>query len=295
MTTFKRIALFTRRKITPPIVDTLNTVHTFLCNHGVSVVWEEETAAALNLNEETVPASELGNKSDLVIIIGGDGSLLNAAQILVDQQVPILGINRGQLGFLADINPDNVTAKLNEILQGHYTEEQRFLLYADIRQDAHAPIVGYTALNEVALHAGHAAQLIEFEVYIDERFVYRQRSDGLIVSTPTGSTAYALSGGGPILHPGLECIVLVPMLPHTLTSRPIVVSSEFKVDIVITANVPGKPDVSWDGHNTYSLNPYDRITIRRHAQKLKLIHPGDYDYYQTLRSKLQWGSKLTSE
>jgi NAD+ kinase len=290
MTSFKNIALFSRRKVTAPMQETLLAVHTFLQQQGIAVFWEEKTAAALRITSGSILSVEqIGQQCDLTIVVGGDGSLLGAAAALVNYHIPILGINRGQLGFLTDINPQDLTTQLHEVLSGQYFEESRFLLKAEVKAADNGIVSSHIALNEITFYAAHAARLIEFEVYVDKQFVYRQRSDGLIVATPTGSTAYALSGGGPILHPSLECMVLVPMMPHNLTSRPIVINSQSVVDIVVLSNMEDKPDVSWDGHRAYSLNPQDRILICRHHNMLRLIHPADYDYYQTLRTKLQWG------
>lgn len=291
MSTFKRIALFSRRKVTAPTAETLFAVYTFLQHQNIDVIWEEQTAIALQVTTGTILAwPQIGEQCDLVIVVGGDGSILGAADALVDFHIPILGINRGQLGFLTDINPQDFKSELTKILAGEYAQETRFLLSAQVHAANNGIVSSQIALNEITFYAGRAARLIEFAVYIDNLFVYRQRSDGLIVATPTGSTAYALSGGGPILHPSLECMVLVPIMPHTLTSRPIVINSQSVVDIVVISNTDDKPDVSWDGHRAYSLGPQDRIQIRRHHHTLRLIHPLNYDYYQTLRSKLQWGS-----
>ena len=197
--------------------------------------------------------------------------------------VPILGINRGQLGFLTDINPDEATQKIDEVLEGKFTEEHRFFL--ETADDE-------LALNEVVLLPGKdAARLIEFEIYIDKAFVCSQRSDGLIVSTPTGSTAYALSGGGPIIHPGLEAIALVPMLPHTLSMRPIVVSANSHIDIVIANDTETHPHVSCDGQSPVPVAAGGRISIQNSKKSLRLILPGNYEYFQTLREKLNWGRR----
>lgn len=291
---FKKAALFSRREMTPPMMETMATVYDFLHEQKIQVIWEKETAAAMNTTEgKILSADDIGKECDVAIVVGGDGCLLGAAHALVDYNIPIIGVNRGQLGFLTDINPNDVTKELTEILAGHYKEEMRFLLNAQIISADNKVIMEHTALNEVTLYAGHVAQLLEFEVNINKQFVYNQRSDGLIIATPTGSTAYALSSGGPILHPGLECMVLVPMLPHTLTSRPIVISSDSTIEVVALSDYPDKPDVSWDGRRAYSLNPHDKIVVKRHKKQLRLLHPMSYDYYQTLRTKLQWSSKLT--
>ncbi|MET1255909.1 NAD(+) kinase [Aliikangiella maris] len=238
-----------------------------------------------------VKFEELGQCCDLVIVVGGDGSLLKTARELVDSQVPLLGINRGHLGFLTDIRPTELESRIPPILEGHYTLEKRFLLKAEIyRQDE--KIGESCALNDVVLYPGEIARMIAFELYMDNQFVYSQRSDGLIVSTPTGSTAYALSGGGPIMAPETDSMVLVPMFPHTLTSRPIAVNRQRIIDIVVSETNPHHPQLSCDGQVIISLMPGDRIRIEQYPIKIQLVHPLDYDYFEVLRSKLNWGQKL---
>ena len=238
-----------------------------------------------------IPFHELGECCDLVIVVGGDGSMLKTARELIDSQVPLLGINRGHLGFLTDIRPTEVDTRVPPILDGQYTLENRFLLYAEVFRDDKS-IGTSTAVNDVVLYPGEIARMIQFELYMDRQFVYSQRSDGLIVSTPTGSTAYALSGGGPILAPQTDTIVLVPMFPHTLTSRPIAVSKQKVIDIVISETNPHNPQLSCDGQTIISLAPGDRIVIKQYPIEMKLVHPLDYDYFEVLRSKLGWGQKL---
>lgn len=238
-----------------------------------------------------VPYKQIGECCDLVIVVGGDGSMLNTARELVDSQVPLLGINRGHLGFLTDIRPTEVDTRVPPILNGQYTLENRFLLHAEVfREDQ--PIGSSNAVNDVVLYPGEIARMIQFELYMDNQFVYSQRSDGLIVSTPTGSTAYSLSGGGPILAPQTDTIVLVPMCPHTLTSRPIAVNKQKVIDIVISETNPHNPKLSCDGQVIISLQPGDRIQIKQYPIEMRLVHPLDYDYFEVLRSKLGWGQKL---
>ncbi|WP_444996058.1 NAD(+) kinase [Aliikangiella sp. IMCC44359] len=238
-----------------------------------------------------VKFEELGNLCDLVIVVGGDGSMLKTARELVDSQVPLLGVNRGHLGFLTDIRPTELDTRIPPILEGHYSLENRFLLNAEIyRNDK---VIGTScAVNDVVLYPGEIARMIAFELYMDSQFVYSQRSDGLIVSTPTGSTAYALSGGGPIMAPETDSMVLVPMFPHTLTSRPIAVNRQRIIDIVVSEANPHHPQLSCDGQVIISLRPGDRIRIKQYPIEMRLVHPLDYDYFEVLRSKLNWGQKL---
>jgi len=235
--------------------------------------------------------SDIGSSCDLVIVVGGDGSMLKTARELIDSQVPLLGINRGHLGFLTDIRPTEVDTRVPPILEGQYTLENRFLLYAEVFRGDQS-IGSSNAVNDVVLYPGEIARMIQFELYMDRQFVYSQRSDGLIISTPTGSTAYSLSGGGPILSPQTDTIVLVPMCPHTLTSRPIAVNKQKVIDIVISETNPHNPQLSCDGQVIISLQPGDRIQIKQYPIEMRLVHPLDYDYFEVLRTKLGWGQKL---
>ncbi len=206
--------------------------------------------------------------------------------------MPLLGVNLGRLGFLADVMPGEMIDRLKEVFAGDYDEEHRFLLDARVVRDGQDVFRG-AALNEVVAHKWHIARLIQFETYIDDRLVNTQRCDGLIVATPTGSTAYALSGGGPILHPGLDAVVLVPICPHTLSSRPLVVSadSEFEIRMDHSGEQP-EAQLTCDGQMTLALEPADRIVIRRKERRLRLVHPRGHDYFATLRAKLHWAREL---
>ncbi|TQV70892.1 NAD(+) kinase [Aliikangiella marina] len=238
-----------------------------------------------------VAFESLGEVCDLVIVVGGDGSMLKTARALVDSRIPLLGINRGHLGFLTDIRPTEIDTRIPPILEGEYTLEDRFLLHAEVYRGEE--IIGSScAVNDVVLYPGEIARMISFELYMDKQFVYSQRSDGLIVSTPTGSTAYSLSGGGPIMAPETDSVVLVPMCPHTLTSRPITANRKRIIDLVISEANPHTPQLSCDGQVIISLQPGDRIRIKQYPIEMRLVHPLDYDYFEVLRSKLNWGQKL---
>lgn len=290
--TFKRIALMGRYS-TRSARKTLERLIEFLKTQSVEILIESETAEIVDSQQlPQIERSQLGEACDLIIVVGGDGSLLNAARAVADYDVPVIGINRGLLGFLTDISPDALETSLEEVLNGKFEEEKRFLLEASIVTDKETHHIG-DALNDVVLYAGEVARMIEFELYIDGDFVYSQRSDGLIIATPTGSTAYALSGGGPILHPSLEAMVLVPMFPHTLTSRPIVVNSSSTIEFrVAKSKSEIHPGISCDGQQIVALSPGAKLMVKRKDKALRLIHPLDYDYYNTLRTKLEWGSKL---
>lgn len=284
-TSFQTIAVMSRQRRNEDAAEVLKILIAYLVKKHCHIVLERETATLLNdADWPCYTIDELGQHCDLIIVIGGDGGLLQAAQVAVQFDKPILGINRGYLGFLADIYPDEFN-RLGDILEGNYRQEQRFLLNATVQK---AQPICKSALNDVVLLPGQVANMIEFEVFIDQQFVCRQRADGLIVATPTGSTAYALSGGGPILHPDLDAIVLVPMFPHTLSSRPIVISGNSQVMLHILKDTTGFPRLSCDGQAYIELNGDDYITIEKKLEKLKLIHPVDYDYFDTLRAKLRW-------
>lgn len=217
--------------------------------------------------------------------------MLGAARVLSRFDIRVIGVNRGSLGFLTDLDPEDFQAALQKVLEGEYIEEERFLLETEIHR--HGQIKSHNAaLNEAVLHPGKIAHMIEFEVYINDVFAFSQRSDGLIVSTPTGSTAYSLSGGGPILSPSLNAISLVPMFPHTLSSRPLVVDGDCRIKLSVSPNNRGTQEISCDGQISLPVSPGDEVLIYRSPNKLHLIHPKDYSYYHVLRNKLGWSSKL---
>lgn len=269
------------------VVDTLCLIHDHLIGKGLNPIFDEETAALMPYSDPQVIGRHLlGEVTDLVIVVGGDGSLLHAARALVRYSTPVIGVNRGRLGFLTDIKPSDVIFKLDQALKGEFQLDRRFLLELEIRSNGHT-IYDAIALNDVVLHSGKSVHMIDFELIIDGQFVYRQHSDGLIVATPTGSTAYALSGGGPIMHPSLDAIALVPMHPHTLSSRPIAVGGHSEIKILIRENRV-LPMVSADGQHSVSLNVGDQLYIRKHPFKLNLLHPPGYDFYAACRTKLGW-------
>ncbi len=289
-TPFNVIGIYGRVK-SEGVSDTLKTLVSYLKTLKKEIVVDDETAEAINDNSiQVIPRQELCKRCQLLIVVGGDGSLLHAAHAVIDNEIPVLGINRGRLGFLTDILPAELD-KITHILDGKYTLEKRFLLTAKV--ELHGKLLGTNnALNEVALIPASAPHMSEFEVYIDDKFVCSQDSDGLIIATPTGSTAYALSGGGPILHPQLDAIVMVPMFPHTLSMRPIVLQGNQRITIVITPNNSTTPRLTCDSQALIDAPPGSHITISKKPQQLHLIHPLDYDYYATLREKLHWGHKL---
>lgn len=289
--TFKTIGLIGRVG-SDLVVDSLRQLIKILEERDISIVIDEESASLLPGDNHQVGSRKMmGEICDLVIVVGGDGCLLGAGRDFSRYKVPVLGVNRGRLGFLTDISPHDLDERMAEVLSGKYIKERRFLLEAELKRDG--KIVGHnSALNDVVFHSGNSVKMIEFELFIEGQFVYRQRSDGLIVSTPTGSTAYALSGGGPIMHPRLDALVLVPMFPHTLSSRPIVVDGNSEIKIKVSQGNECRPRMSCDGQGDMGIEPGDTLYIRKRAHKLILIHPLQHDFYESCRSKLGWSEIL---
>ncbi len=237
---------------------------------------------------------ELGPWADLIVVVGGDGTLLAAARDMAHYEKPLLGINRGRLGFLTDIMPADLEVEVGAVLAGRYMLEHRFLLQAELKRDDRV-VWQAAALNDVVLHPGESIRMIEFDLYVDDQFVYRQRSDGLIVSTPTGSTAYALSAGGPILQPGLDAISLVPMFPHSLTSRPLLVDGNSPIRVETGRANQEPPHLSCDAQNHVPTQPGDCLHISKHPHRLHLLHPQQHNYFEICRTKLGWGSRLGND
>ena len=290
-TSFKTVGLIARRG-NRNIVESVLILEQLLGERGVSIVLEDRTAALLPKRAHRVePRSQLGRVCDLLIVVGGDGSLLGVARDLAASQVPVIGVNRGGLGFLADISPDQIETKIGAVLAGEFKVDHRFLLEAQVyRNGKH--IGGSSALNDVVVHSGTMSRMMEFSLHIDDTFVYDQRSDGLIVATPTGSTAYSLSAGGPIVYPGLGAIVVVPMFPHTLTSRPLVVPSESRIKVVVGATTSTNQQISCDSQVDIGVEPGDEIRIRKYEHSLKLLYSREHSFYEACRSKLDWASRL---
>ena len=281
--------ILTARHNTDVVRHTLHAVIDHLLQKKVTLSLESHIADWVDDNQLLrVEHDQLRTQGDLLLVVGGDGSLLAAARRAVEHNLPILGINRGNLGFLADITPDALE-QIDDILQGEYDLEKRFLLDASLTHQQE--IATGAALNDVVLHTGELAQMLEFVIKVDDKFVCKQRADGLIIATPTGSTAYALSGGGPILHPSLQAIALIPMFPHTLSSRPIVLDADSKVEVQITDNNRSNPCVSCDGTPRTTLPIGGTLTVKRKSKELTLVHPKSYHYFDTLRSKLDWGNQ----
>ncbi|MUH72908.1 NAD(+) kinase [Psychrosphaera haliotis] len=270
-------------------MQTVNELYQFLINEEVIVIVDEQIEEYVSDSQiESASLVDLGKRCDLAIVVGGDGNMLGAARVLSRFDVAVIGVNRGNLGFLTDLDPENFKSTLKSVIAGEFKTEMRFLL--DVSVHRHQTVkASNSAVNEVVLHADKIAHMIEFEAYINNSFVFHQRSDGLIVSTPTGSTAYSLSGGGPIVHPDLNAISLIPMFPHTLSSRPLVVDADSEVRIVVSNSNDAQLQISCDSHIMLSVMPGDEVIIKKHPLGLRLIHPVAYDYYDVLRKKLNWG------
>lgn len=283
---FKTVGIVGRQDL-PKMGETLAALVHFLERLKRNIILSEKTVP--QFNQTTWPVMslvDLSKEADLIIVVGGDGSLLSTARTVAQHDTPVLGINLGCLGFLTDVCADEIEKKIGEILMGNFTQEDRFLLEA--RTDSAQGI----ALNEVVLSPGKTPHMIEFEIYTNNQFMYSQRSDGMIIATPTGSTAYALSAGGPIIHPAINAIVLIPMFPHSLTNRPILLDGDSKIKIVLSANTTIPPRLICDSQTCLEVNRDSNIIIQKMPKPLHLIHPLDYNYFEALYSKLHWSRKL---
>lgn len=270
--------------------DVIDGLCDFLRSRRLKIILEATTAKSIHEPRAPILSmDEIGKQIELAIVIGGDGTLLGVARNLAADRVPLIGVNVGRLGFLADISTNDMLKVFGRVLDGDYQTEERFLLDAEIMRAgriAHRA----NAFNDVVINKGGLARLIEFETYIDGDFVSGTRADGIIVATPTGSTAYALSAGGPILHPTLPAIALVPICPHTLSDRPLVVNSNAHIEIVMIGDQSAH--VTFDGQSSYSLHHGDRIRVCRAETPVTLIHPPHRNHYEVLRVKLHWGKKF---
>lgn len=275
------------------VAGTVNTLYNYLSENAYNVLLDKSAEALISDHpaDELVDRETLALNSDLAIVVGGDGTFLSAVRSLADYQIPVMGINLGRLGFLVDISPSEMLEKLEQILNNQYVDECRSLLTSQVTRKGEV-ICEADAFNDVVVHIRDVARMIEFDTFINGQFVNFQRSDGLVVSTPTGSTAYALSSGGPLLHATLEAMVLVPICPHTLTNRPLVVNADSNIEIVIGESRQMTAQVTFDGQMAFEVQWGDRILIKQKPQKIHLIHPASYDYYEILRAKLRWSEQL---
>ncbi|MDO8346711.1 MAG: NAD kinase [Rugosibacter sp.] len=284
---FRTVALVGKHQ-SPEVAESLLLLAAFLREQGIEVLLEESTAVAVGAHGYLAASYEtLGQRADLAVILGGDGTLLNAARQLAESEVPLVGVNQGQLGFMTDIARETMLDSMRSILAGNYSREQRFLLDAEVVRQG-TRIFQTLALNDVVVNKGDIGRLIELEVKVDGELIHVLRADGLIVSTPTGSTAYALSANGPILHPAVAGIAIVPLCPHALSYRPITISDSSIVDIRVLAPHEGR--IHFDGQAHCDAQGDDVIRIRRAGCALTLLHPPGYSYFAMLREKLHWSS-----
>ena len=258
----------------------------FLSREGCEVFIERDTASSTGLAQfTTIDVKQIGRQCDLCLVVGGDGTMLGIGRQLAPHGVPLIGINLGRLGFMTDIPFDRYQEILRPMLRGFYEEESRSLIHGSVIRDGRC-VFDTLAMNEVVVNRGAASGMVELRVEVDGRFVANQRADGLIVSTPTGSTAYSLSAGGPILHPSIPGWVRVPIAPHTLSNRPIVLSDDTESTIEIVAGRDAS--ASFDTQTIASLLHGDRVTVRRSVHRARFLHPRGWSYFDTLRNKLHW-------
>ena len=286
---FKSIAISTSssEKNIPIIAKQLIEV---LSNKEIEILLDKNLSLETNKKYKSYSEKTIIQRADLVIAIGGDGTMLNASRRYGSKGIPILGINLGKLGFLTDIAPEELTSSIIKVIENDYIEDKRFFLEAAVSSKKES----FLALNEVVVHSGAIAQLIEYNLFVNDEFVYRQKADGIIISSPTGSTAYSLSGGGPIIHPNLDVLILMPMFPQTLSSSPLIVSAESLIRIELLDKT-NKKHLSFDSHNSISLNGEAEVLVSKAKSELTLIHPKDHNFYESCRNKLGWSSSPIKE
>jgi NAD+ kinase len=288
MTAFKSIAIigkYMNKSSLQQMQTDLADLARYLVAKNIKVWVERNTAKHAELTGfETASLEKIGAHVDLAIVMGGDGTMLSVARILMAFNIPLVGINRGRFGFLTDLRAEDMLVQIDKILAGEYQTETRMLLVASVYRGGKLTHQG-VALNDIVVKSG--LRLIELEVNVDGKFVHKQRGDGLILSTPTGTTAYSLSAGGPILHPDLDAIALVPISPHTLSNRPIALSSACKIEINLVQ--VDDAQISYDGQLQLALEVGDKVLVQRADKDITLLHPRDYSYFEMLRNKLNWG------
>lgn len=285
---FERVGLVGRQD-SELVIESLHSVLRVLSDAHCNVAVEKQTADMLDGVVNSIAREQLA-ECDLAVVVGGDGSILGVARELAHTDIPVVGVNRGGLGFLADISPDQIQHGLRDILQGKYRTEVHFLLTHDVFREEKV-VHTAVALNDIVVNSGSITRMMDFSVYIDSEFVYDQRSDGLIVSTPTGSTAYSLSAGGPIMVPGLDALALVPMFPHTLSSRPLVVPGSSEISIILGESADTAL-VSADSQVTFTLHPNDEVRIHKYPHGVNIAYRKTHNFFEACRRKLDWASRL---
>ena len=290
---FQKIGIYANNG-TSHVRSAITKLEASLDDFGCGVFFEKTSSTNVGISKDTtLSIDDFCAEIDLCVVVGGDGSMLSACRKMAFSKVPLLGVNLGRLGFLTDISPNEIENLFFPVLQGDFKSSTRFLLEASVYRNSRL-IGADIAVNDIALHPGMAVKMMSFELNVDGEFVYSQSSDGLIVASPTGSTAYSLSAGGPLVYPTLNAMVVVPMNPHTLSSRPIVLDSASVIDITVSETNKLNPVVTCDGQNDIVTMPGDVITISRYKDEITLIHPQNSNFYDACRSKLGWGSKLSS-
>jgi NAD+ kinase len=284
---FKRVALVGKQ--TPEIAQSLRALRDLLRQRGCEVMLERDTAAGVGENGSVADYDEIGRSADLAIVVGGDGTMLAAARNLAHHKVPLAGINQGRLGFMTDIALSEMSESVGAILEGRHTIEDRALIGAEILREGRT-LMRTVALNEAVVTKGSQARLIEFKLTIDGEYVYQLRADGVIVATPTGSTAYALSAQGPILQPTVRAFALVPLNPHVLSARPVSVSDASVIEITLVHALDAR--AHFDGFALTDLQDGDRLVLRRSADAIRFVHPPGYSYFTMLREKLRWSNAV---
>jgi NAD+ kinase len=287
---FKRVALVGKQ--TPEIAQSLRALRELLRQRGCEVMIEKETAASVGENGAVASFEEIGRGADLAIVIGGDGTMLSAARNLAHHKVALAGINQGRLGFMTDIALSEMSTSVGAILEGRHTIEERALIEAEILRGGRT-LMRTVALNEAVVTKGSQARLIEFKLSIDGEYVYRLRADGVIVATPTGSTAYALSAQGPILQPTVPAFAIVPLNPHVLSARPVSVSDSSIIEIELLRALDAR--AHFDGFALTDLQEGDRLVLKRSADAIHFVHPPGYSYFTMLREKLRWSKAVGSK
>ena len=287
---FKTVAVVGKSDATslPDVLDQLAGV---LRKRGLSILMDPLTAgASRKAPDATVAMTELPARADLTVVVGGDGTLISCARLMAERGVPLVGINLGRLGFLTDIPADGLESAIESVLDGDFIPEQRTLLSGAVRRGSQT-LFSTLAFNDVVVSRGAMGSMIEFAVTVDGEFIYSLRADGLIVATPTGSTAYALSAGGPILHPSLQALALVPISPHTLSNRPIAIRSTSKVEITLVRGLDARANFDVQAH--WQLEPGDVVAGSAAPRTATLLHPKGYRYFSMLRQKLRWNERTS--
>ena len=269
------------------VSETLNNVYNLLNDRGLEVLLDTSTRGLLG-GPVTVDIETIAQECDLAVVIGGDGTLLYAAREMVNADVPLIGVNRGRLGFLVDVSPEDCLHELTDISNGDYLQEERLMLNCWLTRQGEI-VHQSLAFNDMVMRTRNVLQIMEFEIAINGSFVLSQRADGVIVASPSGSTAYSLSSGGPIVNPNLPAVVVQPICPHTLSSRPLVVNADSEISVLVTEKKTVHAQMVCDGQVYNDLQNDDIIEVRRHEKAIRILHPPNYDYHSILREKLRWG------